>query len=113
MGKLLRAPANIVLAVAGRRWLNRRLRDIGVITELAVDTGAHTLHAHVSLAGEPEPIDIHVIQYEVDGSGDDAAITVLDASASRQWLDEALHRFAIGQRIKIPPRAAVLLKMLT
>jgi hypothetical protein len=98
--------------MAGRRLLNTRIRGIGEITELAIDTGAQTLHAHVALAGEPVPIEVRVHKYEVDRSGEDAALTLLDASASRQWLDEALHRFAIGQRIRIPPRAAVLLKLL-
>jgi hypothetical protein len=108
----LRAPANIALALAGRRLLNTRLRGIGEITELAIDTGAHTLHAHVSLAGESRPICVLVNRYEVDRSGEHASLTLLDASASRQWLDEALRRFVLGQRITIPPRAAVLLKLL-
>jgi hypothetical protein len=40
-------------------------------------------------------------------------LTLLDAGASREWLEALLQHFAVGRRFPISPNAAKVLRLLT
>jgi hypothetical protein len=65
------------------------------------------------LSGETQPIDIHIRKYSVTREGNDATLTVIDATASRQWVAEALREFVVGHSFSIPTKARVVLELLT
>ena len=83
------------------------------MTELSIDTRKRALRVRLQLAGEAEPIEIHVNKYRLTQRGDRAALTIVDAAASRPWLTEALRQFVVGQSFPVPGKAAAFLKLLT
>ena len=82
------------------------------MTELSIDTRAQTIDLSLALVGEADRIEIHVAKYRLEQRGEDAILTVLDVTASRPWLTEALRRFIVGRPFTIPPAAATALRLL-
>jgi hypothetical protein len=110
---LLRGSKDVALGFTVRTLFNARFRGIGEITELAVDTRKRAFRVQVNLVGETKPIEIQVRRYSLQHSGSDATLTVVDAAASRPWVDEALRAFVVGRSFVIPPKAEAVLKLLT
>ena len=81
--------------------------------ELSIDTKKRALHGRLDLRGEAAPIEIHVNKYDLKRSGTAMTITIVEATASREWLAEALREFVIGRRFKLPARASAMLRLLT
>ncbi len=109
---LLRGPKDHALAFSARVLFNSRFSDVGELTDLAVDSQTQTLQLRLSLAGESEPLVIHVGKYRIRRNGDQALLTITDATASRPWLDAALRHFVLGRSITVPQAAATALKLL-
>jgi len=109
---VFRATKDAALAFAGRTFLNGKLRGIGEVTDLTLDTKRHAFAVRLHLLGEAEPIDVQVNKFVIKRRGDEATLTVLDATASRQWLDAVLRQFVIGQSFVVPPKAEAVLKVL-
>ncbi len=110
---LLRGPKDSALAFAARTFFNNRFQEIGELTDLSVDTRKQTLQLRLSLSGEVEPIEIHVRKYRIRRSGDRSLLTIIDATASRRWVDAALREFVLKRSFAIPTSAETALKLLT
>jgi hypothetical protein len=110
---LLRGSKDVALGFTVRTLLNTRLRGIGEIADLAVDTRKRAVRLQVTLVGETKPVEIQVRRYSLQHSGNDATLTVVDAAASRPWVDEALRTFVVGRSFVIPSTAVAVLKLLT
>jgi hypothetical protein len=110
---VLRGSKDTVLAFTAKTFLNTRLRGIGEMTQLSIDTKRRASHLRLVLSGETEPIDIHVTKYAVLRRGDVATLTIVGATASRTWLAAALREFVVDRSIRIPANAGALLKLLT
>jgi hypothetical protein len=78
------------------------------VTDLALDTARHSLNLRVALRGEPHPIDIHIKRYDIARTPSGAVVTVVDATASREWLTAVLREFAVGRSWPIPSTGGVL-----
>ena len=110
---LLRGSKDAALAFGARTFFNTRLRRIGEMTELSIDTKKRAIRVRLDLAGEATPIEIHVKKYELKRSGTGSRLTIVDATASREWLDEALREFVVGRSYTIPASAGAVLKLLS
>jgi hypothetical protein len=110
---VLRGSKDAALAFGARTYFNNRLRRIGEMTELSIDTKKRALHVRLDLLGEAAPIEIHVNKYELKHNGTATILTIVDATASRQWLAEALREFVIGRSFTLPASAGAVLKLLT
>ena len=108
----LRRSKDAALGLALRTFINARFAAIGEVTAVALDTADRSIRLRVALRGESAPVDVHVRRYELEERDGQAWITILDAGASREWLDALLHRLAIGQRLPIPAKAAGVLRLL-
>jgi hypothetical protein len=93
--------------------LNTRLRGIGELTELSIDTKKRASRLRLDLLGETEPIEIHITEYAVRRRGEAATVTIVGATASRAWLAAALREFVVGHSFSIPANAGAVLKLLT
>jgi hypothetical protein len=109
----LRGPADGVLAFGARTFFNARLRGIGEMSELSIDTKKKTLRVRLDLLGEAEPIEIHVKKYALKQRGNETMLTVLDATSSREWIAETLRQLVVGRSFPIPAKAGAVLKVLT
>jgi hypothetical protein len=92
---------------------NTKFSEIGQMTELSVDTKKRAFRLRLELAGEAEPIDIHVRKYSLERRTERATLTIVDATASREWLTHVLQEFVVGHKFTIPDQAAAVLKLLT
>jgi hypothetical protein len=109
---LLRSSTDAALALGVRALFNTRFSRIGHMTELTVDTKKRTIDVRLDLAGETDPITIRVKKYSLRGGPDHTTLTVLDATASREWLTEVLREFVVGRSFARPARAGAVLRLL-
>lgn len=112
MRRLFQRSKDAAVGFAARVAVNSKLRGIGEMTELAIDTKNRRLRVRLELLGENEPIDIDVARYELRQDPRGAEITIRSATASKQWLNAAIREFVIGKSFPIPPKAEALLKLL-
>jgi hypothetical protein len=110
--RLLRGSKDAAIGFSARSFLNTRLRGIGEMTELSIDTKKRTIHMRLELLGEAEPIEIHIQEYRLKRAGEATMLTVVNVTASRQWLTEALRQFVVGRSFTIPPGAGAVLSLL-
>jgi hypothetical protein len=109
---LMRGSKDAALSFAARSVINARLRTIGEVTDLSLDTASRSLRLRVTLLGESEPVDIHVRHYDIHRSGDSVMLTLVDASASREWLTAALDEFVVGRPLSISRKAGLAVRLL-
>jgi hypothetical protein len=108
----MRGSKDAALSFAARSVINARLRTVGEVTDLSLDTASRTLRLRMSLRGESAPVDIHVRQYDLQRSGDSVMLTLVDADSSREWLTAALGEFVVGRPISIPRKAGLAVRLL-
>ena len=101
------------MAFTVRRATNAKLRSIGEMTELSIDTKTKRVRVRLELLGENEPIEVEVLRYSLKEKGETTYITIEEAISSREWLTVALREFIIGQDLAIPAKAGAILKLLT
>jgi hypothetical protein len=111
--RLLRGPKDAAVALAARAAFNARFQRIGKMTELTIDTKKRAIRVHLDLSGEAERIEIRIDKYELKRNGQETTLKILDATASRPWIAEALREFVVGRSFEIPPAAGAVLKLLT
>ena len=110
---VLHRSKDATLAFAVRLATNTKLRSIGEMTELSIDTKAKRVRVRLELLGEKEPIEVEILRYTLKEKGDQTYITIEEATSSREWLTVALREFVVGQDLAIPAKAGVVLKLLT
>jgi hypothetical protein len=111
---VLRSSKDAALAFGVRSYLNTRLRGIGEMTELSIDTKKQAFRVRLDLVGEAQPIEIHVKKYVLRGIATATTrLLIVEATASRQWLAKALREFVAGRSFTIPAKAGAALKLLT
>jgi hypothetical protein len=97
---------------AARVAINTKLRGIGEMTELSIDTKRKSLRVRLELVGEEQPIEIEITKYRLCSSDSGTQLIIEDATASREWLNVALREFVIGESFPVPSKAEALLKLL-
>jgi hypothetical protein len=109
----LRRSKDATLAFTTRVAVNSKLKGIGEMTELSIDTKKRRVRLRVELVGEAEPIEVEITKYNLENNDSGARLTIEEATASREWLAVALREFVVGRTIEIPAKAVALLKLLT
>lgn len=92
-----------------RNLLNRKIENIGNITRLDIDSRQKTMDLELVLKGEPDAIQVRVSSYELLNRQDRLFIRLLGATASREWLTNALKEFVIGREFPVPDAAKLAL----
>src|SRR5262249_10650217 len=110
---VLHRSKDATLAFTTRVAINAKLRSIGEMTELSIDTKPKRVRVRLELLGEKEPIEVEILRYTLKEKGETTHITIEEATSSREWLTVALREFVVGQDLVIPAKAAVVLKLLT
>ena len=101
------------MAFTVRLATNIKLRLIGEMTELSIDTKTKRVRVRLELLGEKEPIDVEILRYTLKEKGETTYITIEEATSSREWLTIAMREFVVGQDLALPAKAGVVLKLLT
>jgi hypothetical protein len=109
----LRRAKDATLAFTARVAVNSKLKGIGEMTELSIDTKQRRVRVRLELVGEAEPIEVEITKYNLENKESGAQLTIEEATASREWLNVALREFVVGRTIEIPAKAGALLKLLS
>jgi hypothetical protein len=109
---VLHRSKDATLAFTARAAINAKLRSVGEITELSIDTKTKQVRVRLELLGEKEPIDVEVLRYSLKNKGETTYITIEEVTSSREWLTVALREFIVGQDLAIPAKAGAVLKLL-
>jgi hypothetical protein len=109
---LLQRSKDATIGFAAKAAINPKLRGIGEVTELSIDTENKRVRLQLALVGETVPIEINITRYRLRSSEQGARVTIEQATASRPWLDTALQQFVVGETFPIPAKAEALLKLL-
>jgi hypothetical protein len=110
---VLHRSKDATLAFTARFAINAKLRSIGEMTELSIDTKKKRVRVRLELLGEQEPIDVDILRYSLKEKGGTTHITIGEVSSSREWLTVALREFVVGRDLAIPAKAGAVLKLLT
>jgi hypothetical protein len=100
------------VAFTARIAINIKLRLIGQMTELSIDTQNKRVRVRLELLGENEPIDVEILRYCLKEKGETTYITIEEVTSSREWLTVALREFVVGQDLALPAKAGAALKLL-
>ena len=109
----MRGSKDTVLAFGVRTLVNSRLGAIGKVTELSLDTADRRARLRVALRGEGGAIDVADLRYDIHRADGSDWLTLVDATASREWLTAALKQFVVGRPFHISPNGARVLRLLT
>lgn len=112
MWNLLRHSKDATLAAAGSLYVNRKLRGMGEMTELAIDTKNKSVRVRLELRGETEPIELQVTRYSLRQEGAEMRLVVEEATASREWMAAALREFVVGRSFPLSEKAGAILRLL-
>jgi hypothetical protein len=89
--------------------LNRMIGEYGKMIELKFDPTQKYLHASMVLAGEEQPIEIKITDYHLEIAGQNTILTILQASADREWIDLLIQNALIGKKITIPTKKSEMI----
>ncbi|MFP4471957.1 MAG: hypothetical protein ACLFPE_14845 [Bacteroidales bacterium] len=70
--------------------------------EFKFDPNRKYLHLNVLLAGETEPIDIEVTDYDLTRQDGTLAIVVRQARCDREWINILLQKMVIDKPFEVP-----------
>ena len=110
---VLHRSKDATLAFTARVAINTKLRSMGQMTELSIDTKNKRVRVRLELLGEQEPIDVEILRYSLKEKDETTCITIEEVTSSREWLTVALREFVVGQDLALPAKAGAVLKFLT
>ena len=97
----------------GTAMLNQSvLKPYGTLTQLKLDTTAHSIDAEVELNGEAEPVQIQIHEYELREEGGRLYFVIKEISTSREWLTALARDFAVDRKFEVPASVRKYLPMI-
>lgn len=108
---LLHPAKDLVAAGAVRIWFNQTQQKYGTMTRIEIDSGRKRVDVELDLAGEPQPIRVSLIDYQLLPDGDSLRMSVGRVETSREWINVLLdeHFNASGKTFKVPAALRILL----
>ncbi|MCB5230281.1 MAG: hypothetical protein WCX83_00055 [Candidatus Cloacimonas sp.] len=99
-----------LLGAGAKYYLNKKIKGIGEISELLLDTPKKQLSLTAYLKGEEEPLSLFVHSYEVYAVKGKNYLKINSFSSTKEWLDLAVKKWAVELKFSIPPIIAALLR---
>jgi hypothetical protein len=96
---------------AARWYLNSHYGRYGQMTQFSIDSVQKTIDCEVLLAGETEPIRIHIGGYQLTRSGEQTQFGAGEISVSRAWMNQLAQELLLGKPLPVPESVARWLAM--
>ena len=107
---LFRTLKDQAAAYVARDYINKKIRDYGVLTKLDIDSKLKNIHLAFQLKGETQPILVDAFGYELISQDGKTSLKVSDVKISRDWLNSAFEQFLKGKTLdNLPEVIRVLL----
>ena len=88
---------------------NTRMKSLGEILELRLDSGGKRIELEILLRGEREPIRVRVEGYTIRQEGDHYLLGAEEIVTSREWINHLAERYLQERKVEIPERYAKML----
>lgn len=84
-------------------WVvNKKLKDVAVLTDLEINFDDRRIYTEMTLAGEQESAEVLLEDIRVIKNGDSSMLVVKHVKSNRVWIDTLLSRVVVGREVKIP-----------
>lgn len=92
------------------RAASKIMGDYGEMVEIKFDPENKHLIASLELAGESDPIEIEITDYEFVESGEKTKLIVRQATVDREWINLLIRDLLIGTPISLPADKVKLIR---
>lgn len=103
------AAKDLMTSKAAKAYLNNFIKSYGRVEELTVDSGRRRIDLKCQLEGEVSLIGVTIEKYQIERKDGRAFLEVLDSSATRPWMQAAMHDHLHGRKFELPGWAAAAL----
>jgi len=90
-------------------FLNALIKEYGTTTNLQIDSKNKTITCELNLKGEPAPLKINCLNYQLVEEGDATFFEITRIDTSREWITVLCDKYLKNRRIKLPPLARLAL----
>jgi hypothetical protein len=111
LGDAVKDGKDKALSMAIKKAINFKLKEIGEMLELKLDSKQKTLDLEVLLDGEKEALGIHIGTYTIDEIEGKYFLSVKDITTSRAWINTLIEQYFQQNRFEIPEEYAKMLKV--
>jgi len=88
---------------------NTRMKSLGEILELELDSGEKRIEMEILLRGEREPLRIRVERYTIRREDDRYLLDAEEIITSREWINHLAETYLQAKTVEIPERYAKML----
>jgi hypothetical protein len=109
IGKLKAAASGLkdtALSVGAKEAINARIREIGRVETLRIDTARKSLNLVLTLDGEPEALEVEVGRYTLCREEGKCSVRLEGIRTSRRWIDTLGAQHLEGRRCEVPEEYA-------
>jgi hypothetical protein len=86
-------------------FFNVLIKQYGIMTNLQIDSKNKTITCELDLKGEPTPLKINCLNYQLVEEGDATFFEITKVDTSREWINVLCDEHLKHRRFKLPPLA--------
>jgi hypothetical protein len=90
--------------------VNKKLKEVGELTDFSFNTDDRKLYVKIMLEGEIEPIDVKLEEFTVTTSGESGYLTIQQVQSNRAWVNTLLNKLLQGREWRIPDSKLALVQ---
>jgi hypothetical protein len=90
-------------------YFNVLLKQYGIMTNLQIDSKNKTITCELDLKGEPTPLKINCLNYQLVEEGGATFFEITKVDTSREWINVLCDEYLKHRRFKLPPLARLAL----
>jgi hypothetical protein len=90
--------------VLAKQYINSKYQRYGQMTNIQIDSTAKTIHVELELKGEPAPLKIDVLSYQLRPEYGQSFIELGEINTSREWINHLISDYLPPEkrRFKVP-----------
>jgi hypothetical protein len=90
--------------VGAKFRFNQKYQRYGQMTNIQIDSTAKTIHVELELKGEPAPLKIDVLSYQLSPESGESFIELGEIKTSREWINHLISDYLPPEkrRFKVP-----------
>jgi hypothetical protein len=103
------AAKDAIASKAAQTYINQRIARYGEVRTLKLDSRNKSGEVVCVLHGEPEPITVSVLRYELHERDGQTFVKLGRCTCNRVWLENLLNDFGQQREVPVPPWAVAAL----
>lgn len=93
-------------------FIEKKLGDAGKVKKLDLDKDKRQIRLVLELAGEPEPVEVELLDYSLAHEGNRTRLRFGEVRVSRPWMQSLLKSYLPEPALVIPEKYAPMVGML-